>query len=111
MKNVWLICGASITEDQSKRTGRYPFNSEYKNVISICSSKELAVKVANEHMARCIKEAKDFYVDEGVDVIIEEATTEELDTGIAWMAVTDPIEPHEKTFYFIKIKEWMVLEE
>ena len=110
MKNVWLICGASITEDGNKTTGRYPFNSEYKDIIAICDSMELAAEFANEHMARCIKEAKDFYNDEGVNIIMEEATTEELKNGIEWMSIVDPIEPHDKTCYYIKIKEQMVLE-
>jgi len=110
MKSVWLIAEAAMTEDQSKKTGYYPFDSAYDKVICICDSQESAVFFASEHIARSAKEANDFYDNEGVEVLNDEPTKDELGFGIAYLKVTDPIEPHCKTMYYIKIKEWAVLE-
>ena len=110
MKSVWLISEASMDLDDSKKSGYYPFDSAYDKVIAICDSQETAVSFANEHVAHSAKEANDFYNGDGVEILNDNATKDELGFGIAYLKVTDPIEPHVTTFYYIKIKEWMVLE-
>ena len=109
MKSVWLVLGRSEV-NENKNSGRYPFNSEYGQIIAICDSEDTAVSVANEHIVYSAKEAEEFYEGEGVTQIIEEAERLELKTGIAYLRVRNPLEPHETTFYYIKIKEWYVIE-
>lgn len=110
MKSVWLVLGVSLEENENKNSGHYPFNSEYDQIIAICNSEDTAVSVANEHIVYSAKEAEEFYEGEGVTQIIEEAERLELKTGIAYLRVRNPLEPHETAFYYIKIKEQMVIE-
>lgn len=105
MKSVWLIEVSSM--DVSKNTGIYPTNGK---VIAVCDTKDTAVQFANMHISHSIEEARDFYNGEGVQPILEELTTEELIRGSAFLRIDESIEPHDKTEYFIRIKEWAVLE-